>query len=112
MSMSEPLSTGGAVWGTKYLFFTYIFPILLNLAGAVAHVLEEIRVDGWRGWLSAFSSGFVAFFSGTMVLTFAYHFYPEYAGGLAGLGGFFGAKSINVLVKVLKVAGREITKYE
>jgi hypothetical protein len=106
--MPEPVTVTGVGVGIKYILFTYIVPILSITAGATAHVIEEIRMDGWKGWLSALSTGFVAFFSGTIVLSFAYHFYPDYAGGIAGLGGFFGAKSINVLVKVLKLSIKEL----
>lgn len=106
--MSDPLSPIGAIFGIKYVLITYIFPLLLIIGGTIAHVLEEIKVQGWKGWASALSSGFIAFFAGIVVYTFAVHFYPEYAGGLAGLGGFFGARSITVLVKSLKIAIKEI----
>jgi hypothetical protein len=106
--MSEPLTTTGAGLGLKYIFIHFIIPTLMTLAGAIAHVLEEIRMDGWKGWVNALSSGFVAFFAGTVVFSFALHFYPDYAGGLAGLGGFFGAKSIGVLIKILKITVKEL----
>jgi len=104
-SMSDPITP---VVGTKYVIVTYVLPLLSITAGAVAHVLEEIRIQGWRGWVSALSSGFVAFFAGTMVFTFALAFYPNFAGGLAGLAGFFGPKSISILVKALKSTVKEL----
>lgn len=103
--MSEPIAAGV---GIKYIVINYIFPLLLWTAGATAYVLEQIRINGWKGWVSALSSGFVAFFAGSIVFTFALIFYPQYAGGLAGLGGFFGPKSITVLIKVLKTTIKEI----
>lgn len=106
--MSDPISSGGIIWGSKYIFVTYIFPAFAILGGAIAHVLEEIRVQGWKGWLPAISSGFVAFFAGTLVYSFALHFYPDYAGGIAGVGGFLGTKSITILIKIIKLTTKEL----
>lgn len=106
--MSEPVSTVGTMSLIKYVFINYVFPWIAILSGAIAHVLEEIRTQGWKGWISALSSGFVAFFAGGVVYAFAMHIYPDYAGGLAGLGGFFGAKSIGILVKILKLTIKEL----
>lgn len=103
-NMPEPIIP--VAIGTKYVLSTYCIPFVLVLAGATAHVLEEIRAQGWKGWVSALSSGFVAFFAGSVVFTFAIHFYPEYAGGLAGLGGLFGNKSIDILLKILRATAK------
>lgn len=107
--MAEPISTGGIAWATKAFFFTYVFPPLMAFGGATAHILEEVNQNGWKGWIYTLSSGFVAFFAGMLILAFAYRFYPEYAGGITGLGAFYGVKSINILFKILSKA-KEFSK--
>lgn len=83
----------GIIMATK----GYITATLMGIFGGIAHAIQEVKKQGWKGWISFASDVIVCVFFGQIFYQIGLLFYPKEAIILTSLGSFWGAKSFDYL---------------
>lgn len=90
------LETIASIFMKKYLIAT-----IATMFGALAHALETVKKNGWKGWLSFFSDMIVCSFVGFTFFHLAELIYPDKQQALVlftSLGSYWGTKGF-VLIR-------------
>lgn len=76
---------------------SYFVATLLGILGAIAHAIQAVKKQGWKGWLSFIGDVAVCIFFGQVFYHIGILWSPEYAIVLTSLGSFWGAKSFDFI---------------
>lgn len=90
--MTPEASVGGFILLKKYFFVT-----LVAFFGGLAHAIETVKRQGWRGWVSFWSDVVVCIFFGHIFFQVSQIVNPEYHVLFTSLGAFWGVKSFDYL---------------
>lgn len=82
-----------ALVGMKQFFIV----LFAALAGALSHALNEVRTNGWKGWLNFASDAFICVFFGFVFHQLGTIIAPEKAIIFTALGSFWGTESFKYL---------------
>lgn len=83
--------------GIMYVLKTYFLATFVAFFGGLAHAIEVVKRQGWRGWISFMADVFVCIFFGNVFYQMGLIFAPKMAVVLTSLGSFWGAKSFDYL---------------
>lgn len=84
-------------FGIAYIIKTYMLATVVAFVGGLAHAIEAVKRQGWKGWVNFTSDIFVCIFFGNVFYQFGLLFAPHLAIILTSLGSFWGAKSFEYL---------------
>jgi hypothetical protein len=93
--MSEPITTGTIA----LLFKGYILPAIAIFMGALAHSLQEVKKNGWKGGLMFSADLIIASVAGYIFYQSVVLFNPNYMMVAASLGGYLGPASVKFVIK-------------
>lgn len=93
--MAEPVTSGTLAVILK----GYLLPSIAIFVGALAHSLQEVKVNGWKGGLMFSSDLIVAMVTGYIFYQSVVLFNPEYMMLAASLGGYLGPASVKFVIK-------------
>lgn len=82
-----------AILGMKQFFIVFFAAV----AGALSHALNEVRTNGWKGWLNFASDTFICVFFGFVFHQLGIVIAPEKAIIFTALGSFWGTESFKYL---------------
>lgn len=83
--------------GIMYIIKTYLLATIVGFFGGLAHAIEVVKHQGWKGWVSFFADVFVCIFFGNIFYQIGVLLVPHMAIILTSLGSFWGAKSFEYL---------------
>lgn len=83
--------------GIFFAVKSYFVATLLGILGAVAHAIQAVKRQGWKGWFSFFGDVAVCIFFGQVFYQVGILWSPEKAIILTSLGSFWGAKSFDYI---------------
>lgn len=83
--------------GIAYILKTYVLATAIAFFGGLAHAIEVVKRQGWKGWISFCADVFVCIFFGHIFYQMGIIFAPSMAIVLTSLGSFWGAKSFDYL---------------
>lgn len=81
--------------GIYLLAKSYALATVLGFLGAIAHAIQAVKKQGWKGWLSFSGDVIVCVFFGQVFYQIGILWSPEKAVILTSLGSFWGAKSFD-----------------